>query len=212
MKKCIKCKKQLDELCFHKNKSKKDGLTNICKSCIAEYNKEWVCKNRGRVNDNQRILKLKHAENGLCRHCNNVALSGSQMCEKHWFQDISRKQFKTIKHWEFLKDLWVNQSKKCVYTDEILIPGINMSLDHIISKYNDILLSEELTNVQWVTKDINMIKNKLSHDEFIDLCEKIYKKFRNNADGIVGFQACGDEGLPLSAKQEAHPIGYAVGG
>ena len=35
---------------------------------------------------------------------------------------------------------------------------------------------------------------------------------KNNTAGIVGFQACGDEGLPLSAKQEAHPIGYAVGG
>ena len=29
-----------------------------------------------------------------------------------------------------------------------------------------------------------------------------------NTAGIVGFQACGDEGLPLSEKQEAHsPLG-----
>lgn len=33
-----------------------------------------------------------------------------------------------------------------------------------------------------------------------------------NTAGIVGFQACGDEGLPLSEKQEAQPIGSAVGG
>ena len=33
-----------------------------------------------------------------------------------------------------------------------------------------------------------------------------------NTAGIVGFQACGDEGLPLSEKQEAQPIGFAVGG
>jgi len=26
---------------------------------------------------------------------------------------------------------------------------------------------------------------------------------KNNTAGIVGFQACGDEGLPLSTKQEA---------
>ena len=31
----------------------------------------------------------------------------------------------------------------------------------------------------------------------------------NNTAGIVGFQACGDEGLPLSEKQEAHPIALA---
>ena len=35
---------------------------------------------------------------------------------------------------------------------------------------------------------------------------------KNNTAGIVGFQACGDEGLPLSEKQEAQPIGSAVGG
>ncbi len=29
---------------------------------------------------------------------------------------------------------------------------------------------------------------------------------KNNTAGTVGFQACGDEGLPLSVKQEAHPI------
>jgi hypothetical protein len=33
-----------------------------------------------------------------------------------------------------------------------------------------------------------------------------------NTAGIVGFQACGDEGLPLSEKQEAQPIAFGVGG
>ena len=33
-----------------------------------------------------------------------------------------------------------------------------------------------------------------------------------NTAGIVGFQACGDEGLPLSEKQEAQPIAHGVGG
>lgn len=55
-----------------------------------------------------------------------------------------------------------------------------MSLNHIISKFNDKTLSHELKNVQWVTKDINIIKNKLSHNQFIKLCEKIYKKYSNN--------------------------------
>ena len=210
MKKCIKCKKELDGTMFHKNKTKKDGLTNICKSCIADYNKMWVDKNRDRVNKNQRLLKEKHIDNGLCRYCNNKALQNSQMCEKHWFQNVSRKHFKTSKYWKILTDIWLKQNKKCVYTDDTLIPAENMSLDHIISIFNNKTLSNELKNVQWVTKDINMIKNKLSHDQFINLCEKIYKKHNNKK--IVGFQACGDEGLPLSEKQEAQPIAYGVGG
>lgn len=33
-----------------------------------------------------------------------------------------------------------------------------------------------------------------------------------NTAGIVGFQACGDEGSPLSEKQEAQPVAHGVGG
>ena len=35
---------------------------------------------------------------------------------------------------------------------------------------------------------------------------------KNNTEGTSEFQACGDKGLPLSEKQEAQPIGSAVGG
>ena len=55
---------------------------------------------------------------------------------------------------------------------------------------------------------------KITHDRD-KLAANNIKRFafvKNNTAGIVGFQACGDEGLPLSAKQEAHPIGYSVGG
>ena len=40
--------------------------------------------------------------------------------------------------------------------------------------------------------------------------KKTFKK--NNTGGTPEFQACGDEGLPLSLKQEAHPIAFGVGG
>ena len=49
-----------------------------------------------------------------------------------------------------------------------------------------------------------------------ELAANNIKKFAfiniKNTAGIVGFQACGDEGLPLSEKQEAQPIANGVGG
>ena len=49
-----------------------------------------------------------------------------------------------------------------------------------------------------------------------ELASNNIKKFAfiniKNTAGIVGFQACGDEGLPLSEKQEAQPIANGVGG
>ena len=38
MKNCYKCKTEKEKTEFSKNKSQKDGLNNICKSCKKEYN------------------------------------------------------------------------------------------------------------------------------------------------------------------------------
>lgn len=41
MKKCTFCKEIKDLSQFHKNKSKKDGHNNVCKTCRKEYHKKW---------------------------------------------------------------------------------------------------------------------------------------------------------------------------
>ena len=68
----------------------------------------------------------------------------------------------------------------------------------------------KLSDRKWVCQSCGEI-----HHNRDELAARNIKKFafvENNTAGIVGFQACGDEGLPLSAKQEAKPIGFAVGG
>ena len=91
---------------------------------------------------------------------------------------MTRSHFGTTKFGTYLKDKAESQNYRCFYTDEILSPAVNMSLDHIISNHDDPSKKEDLENVQWVTKDINLIKNKLSHQPFIDLCKYIYEKFK----------------------------------
>ena len=179
MKTCTKCKKELPPTEFHKNNTKKDKLSNVCKSCSNLATREWQEKNREHHNKQQREQKANRNKKGLCRHCLNERIKNSTMCEKHWYEDISARHFKTTKYGEFLKNLADRQKYKCAYTDEILIPATNMSLDHITSNHDDSSKKEDLNNVQWVTKDINLIKNKLSHQSFIDLCKYIYEKFKN---------------------------------
>ena len=45
-KKCSQCKQWKPLACYHKNKSHKDGLANICKYCVAELSKKNQKKRR----------------------------------------------------------------------------------------------------------------------------------------------------------------------
>jgi hypothetical protein len=57
MKTCSKCKRELDESEFSKNKSKKDGLANYCKKCKREYNKEYYADHKEESKEYRKINK-----------------------------------------------------------------------------------------------------------------------------------------------------------
>lgn len=202
MKSCTICKEVKSEVDFYSNNNKRSKLASECKKCSNVKTKKWISKNKESVNKGQLKRKCQRRESGQCSHCFEKALDKNFLCERHWFQDISRKHFKTVKEWQLLKCLWEKQDKKCIYSDEILIPGTNMSLDHIVSRFDNPLLSEDLTNIQWVTKDINQIKNKLSHNDFISLCCKIANKFKNT-EGHSEIKACGESSIGVGDRNVA---------
>lgn len=72
-----------------------------------------------------------------------------------------------------LEKLWEAQGRRCVYTNECLTPGVNMSLDHRVPRSRG--GSDEPENLQWVTKTINLSKNALTEDAFLNLCRAVVK-------------------------------------
>ena len=74
---------------------------------------------------------------------------------------------------EYLDSLWLYQGGRCAYTNEKLWFGRskvsgNASLDRI-----DSALGYVEGNVQFVHKDVNIMKWDLSDDRFLEICEKI---------------------------------------
>lgn len=130
-----------------------------------------------------------------CKNCKGSQISGTKSV--HWkggkyipayfiskikSRNLERRS-KTIEFdlsYEYLDRLWVEQGGRCAYTGEELnfgkskISG-NASLDRIDSSLGYIE-----GNVQFVHKDVNIMKWDLSHDRFLDICEKIIKNRRNN--------------------------------
>lgn len=74
-----------------------------------------------------------------------------------------------------LEALWERQGGQCPYTGEDLVPGVNASLDHIVSKHRG--GGDDPTNLQWVTMLVNSMKTSMTHDEFVETCAAIAARF-----------------------------------
>lgn len=61
MKICGLCKETKSSSDFYKNRAKKDGLANRCKTCMSSYGKEWYKRNQ----DSHKESASKRKENNL---------------------------------------------------------------------------------------------------------------------------------------------------
>ena len=140
------------------------------------------------------VLKRGHITDGRIRSCGCLRRGKSS---RNWngCGDLSGSFFGKIKSHakrrkilfdveiEYLWDLFLQQGGKCALTNEPLkFPTSNLdektaSLDRINSSKGYIE-----NNVQWVHKDINLMKQQFSQDYFILLCDKVslYAKGRKN--------------------------------
>lgn len=130
------------------------------------------CKVKTQAKDRE-IRKISN----ICSCCGNEKLKKSVYCFTHWFCNNASKNLNNYNLGIDLINIYEKQNRKCVYSGVELIPSINMSLDHIVSRYDNKDLIHDINNVQWVHKDINVMKNRFSHDNFIKLCKYIANKF-----------------------------------
>jgi hypothetical protein len=58
-KKCTCCLQELSLLSFHKDRSRKDGYDNKCKSCTTSKNKKWGQENKGLALAKARLKEIR---------------------------------------------------------------------------------------------------------------------------------------------------------
>lgn len=114
-----------------------------------------------------------------CHSCNGTALSTTRYCLRCYIKDCVRKTLlitDPIAKNEFATLLLTkldNQNHHCVYTNRLMVPGINMSLDHILPKSLYPEGFRELNNLVWVDKSCNIAKNNLLPNDFLEMCQDV---------------------------------------
>ncbi len=116
----------------------------------------------------------KRAE-GECLSCKEKTLPFSKChCEKHFFEKCARSHLNNPKLGEQLKRKLELQHYKCIYSGRDLVLGVNAELDHIIPRSKNKELEQEISNLQWVDSEVNLMKNGLLEEDFFYLCGVIY--------------------------------------
>jgi hypothetical protein len=62
LKKCNKCNLEKDEICFSKNKTKKDGLSALCKDCHKNYRRKHYLENKEKVLEQVKLYEKNKGE------------------------------------------------------------------------------------------------------------------------------------------------------
>lgn len=147
----------------------------------------------GNIN-NVSCYSLTKGTSTQCLECGN-SMKGDNNPAWLGFGKIPNKIFGKIKHdaelrqipleitIEYINELYNNQKEKCVLSGlKLNTSTINTtaSLDRIDSSKGYIE-----GNVQWVHKDINMMKRIYSQEHFIYMCKLVAKHNWDEFDGII---------------------------
>ena len=137
-----------------------------------------ACQRGQRRRDNARILQ--RAEVFLCIKCPAPCLPSlhtspptTRVCETCYFKRTASQTMGDRRRWSALRDKLVAQCWRCAYTGEAIVLGVNDALDHAdpVSRFPE--RRADLSNVEWVTRDVNQMKWNRTRAEFLDIFQRV---------------------------------------
>ena len=171
---CSSCLEQKNAYCKQRRDTWiRQGLCGQCGGKTSGKKSCESCLMRIRNWEKQRRASLTDA--GLCHYCGkNYRMHYAVLCQVCYIKNKSRYHLKTVGYWQTLLALLESQDWKCPYTGEHLILGLNDSLDHKFPRAKFPDLASNITNLEWVTRDVNKMKADQTPDEFLALVQKIH--------------------------------------
>lgn len=130
-----------------------------CNSCLEEQRAKAKLKTQKNIADKK------------CIHCSTPAIDGHRLCEVCYLKQRATRHFKDVSRWQELKEVYNQQQGICPYTGERLVIGVNAELDHLVPREKG--GSNEKSNLQWVLKQINVMKWHYYENEFLQIVKKV---------------------------------------
>ena len=190
-KRCPKCGEMKSSEDYNFSRHTTDGKASYCRTCVAPQIREWYQNNK----EKSRLYKAmwvkrnpqqrqevrirwvnKNKNSGLCTCCLEPRMPYSSLfCEYHYYANAASNNLGTARKEVALalRQKLIDQDFRCPYTGTKLVLGKNTAVDHIYPRSRFPHLGKELSNVEWVRRDVNFAKFNLTPDEFIALCNGI---------------------------------------
>lgn len=166
----IRLKRFSDDKCgYCGHNSPVDGQ-RTCSTCLKK-----LCKLH-----NNRATKL--GQSGLCVRCGkfpqlcgiNRRGNSHNTCQKCYLRHLSGVNLGSAQYADALLQKLKDQNYRCPYTDDQLVLGDHIWIDHIMPRSRFPELAKDINNIEWVTETVNRMKQNRTPEEFLLLIKQIY--------------------------------------
>lgn len=174
----------------------------VCVSCGCTRDNETKLCNRCRTTSmsNNRIhAQAKRDRPGICDKCTLPTWTPeAPSCQYHYTYNLVskflskdarlRKDRTAIRLTHAMMQKLYAQGGACAYSDVPLKPAVNMSIDHVWPRCKFPALSDELTNMVWVSRTVNNMKGIVTptEPEFLILDLDIRARISTLANQVEG--------------------------
>jgi hypothetical protein len=150
------------------------GLCRLCEAPRSPKNKSYCvpCAQKSKVYLKKRAATFK--AKGLCIQCGKSEHAKHLVhCLHCWAGQVASARLGSRKHGLAILEKLEQQQYRCAYTGRHLIPGKNISLDHVIPVAQAPELAGDVDNVVWCDLSANVAKYDLSRNDFVQLCKEV---------------------------------------